>query len=89
MIDWLITEIPILRYEYIGLYILSFLFGLLGSIAWVTLALEIRPDTLKSYMSKLFISSLKHWLNKEVVENNPISNQEKKSKESEDTACLS
>jgi hypothetical protein len=84
MMAWLSQLIPIPRLELILLFVSVLIFGILGGIAWITLAMEIRPIKLSTYFASLFSAVAKYWLNKEHVESHPIGNPENDTKEIKD-----
>jgi len=74
MIEWLLKDVVICQYEFIGCYVLIILFGVLGSIGWATLAIEIEPMKLKEYMANVLSEIRRNWFIKEEEKSNPLSN---------------
>jgi hypothetical protein len=89
MIAWFLTEVPISRYELILLYGLVLIFGLLGGIGWITLAMEIRPIKLSAYFASLVRAIAKYWFNKKHVKSKPISNPKDDTEDIKDTLIKS
>jgi hypothetical protein len=81
MIDWLLQLIPIPHLELILLFAVVLIFGLIGGIGWITLAMEIRPMKLSAYFASLFSAVAEYWLNKEHIKGKPISKPDNDTKE--------
>jgi len=86
MIAWLLTEVNIYRFEFIGYYILILIFGIVGTIGWIELSQLIAPMKLKKYLSIMLRGIMYDWASfKKVKKYDVVSYPQEEAKESKKT----
>ena len=77
MLEWFLQLIPTPRLELILLFAAVLIFGLIGGIGWITLAMTIKPMKLSAYFASLFSAVAEYWFNNQGKQGKPVSQPDK------------